>query len=137
MIGEYNIIKKIGRGSFSNVFKANHTKTNIFYAIKSIKTKNLSQKIIANLNSEIEILSTINHPNIIKIYDIIRTEDYIHLVLDYCDGGDLHNFIQKNGKIQENISKYYLRFEIWKLLRRPFLCFEISKNLALQSETAQ
>jgi serine/threonine protein kinase len=107
MIGEYNIIKKIGRGSFSNVFKANHTKTNIFYAIKSIKTKNLSQKIIENLNSEIEILSNINHPNIIKIYDIIKTEDHIHLVLDYCDGGDLHNFIQKNGKIQENISKYF------------------------------
>ena len=89
------------------MYKALHTKTNILYAIKSIKTKKLSKKIIENLNSEIEILSNIDHPNIIKIYDIIRTENCIHLVLDYCDGGDLHNFIRKNGKIQENISKYF------------------------------
>jgi len=107
MLGEYNVIKKIGEGSFSNVYKASHIKTGIFYAIKSIKTKRLSKKVIQNLNSEVEILMNINHPNIIKIHDVIKTKDHIHLVLDYCDGGDLHNFIKKNGKIQENIAKYF------------------------------
>lgn len=107
MLGEYNVIKKIGEGSFSNVYKAFHVKTGIFYAIKSIKTKRLSNKVIQNLNSEIEILLNINHPNIIKIHDVIKSKEHIHLVLDYCDGGDLYNFIRKNGKIQENIAKYF------------------------------
>ena len=108
IIGNYKILKKIGKGSFSNVFKAHKLDDeNEFYAIKIISLKNLSDKIIDNVKKEINIMLKINHENIIKLHETIVTQKYIYLIMDFCDGGDLYKFIKKNGKLTEEESKKY------------------------------
>ena len=108
IIGNYKILKKIGKGSFSNVFKAHKLNDeNEFYAIKIISLKNLSDKIIDNVKKEINIMLKINHENIIKLHETIVTQKYIYLIMDFCDGGDLYKFIKKNGKLTEEESKKY------------------------------
>lgn len=53
------------------------------------------------LRRELEILKTLDHPNIVKFYEIFIDEKYIHFVMEHCQGGDLYTFIVKNGYSEE------------------------------------
>lgn len=67
---------------------------------------------LRQLKYEIEILSTIDHPNIIKLYDVYEDNKYIHLVFEYCSGGDLFDEIASRGHYSENEAAGL----IWKML---------------------
>ena len=109
-VGDYFITKKIGRGSFSNVYKAYHKDTKEVYALKIIDISNLSEKILESLNNEIKILIDIDHPHIVKLHESVRSSNYIYLVLDYCEQGDLYKHIKTNGKLGENeAKKFYIQ----------------------------
>ena len=71
------------------------------YAIKSI-IKNDYMNIY--YKREIEITLDLNNENIIKCYDIYEDNNYIHFILELCNGGDLFDYIlnSKNGKLEEN-----------------------------------
>ena len=119
-IGDYIITKKIGKGSFSNVYKAYHKKTNALYALKIFETKKFSEKIIQCIYNEIKILMEIDHPNIVKLHETIKTKEYIYLVLDYCSKGDLHNNISNKDVLTETKAKdFFIQiskglYYIWK-----------------------
>lgn len=114
IIGNYKILKKIGKGSFSNVFKAHKLDDeNEFYAIKIISVKNLNNKVIENVKEEINIMLKIDHENIVKLHETIVSQKYIYLVLEYCDGGDLYKYIKTHGKLSEEETKNYF-FQISK-----------------------
>lgn len=51
------------------------------------------------LRRELEILKTLDHPNIVKFYEIFYDEKYIHFIMEHCSGGDLYTFILRNGYI--------------------------------------
>lgn len=78
-------------------------------AIKEILTGRLNKKLEESLMSEIVILQTIDHPNIIRLHEMIKEPGKIHLVLEYCKGGDLSMFIQKrHGRIPEANAKHFM-----------------------------
>jgi serine/threonine protein kinase len=104
--GDYFITKKIGKGSFSNVYKAYHKDTKELYGIKIVDVKDLADKILENLNSEIEILLKINHQNILRLHGTFKSPSCVYLVLEYCDGGDLHNYIKKFTRIDEKTTAH-------------------------------
>ncbi|KAL5708894.1 non-specific serine/threonine protein kinase [Ranunculus cassubicifolius] len=106
-IGDYQIGRQIGSGSFSVVWHARHKLHNVDVAIKEIVMDRLSKKLQESLRSEIYILQKINHPNIIRLHDIIEAEGKIHLVLEYCKGGDLSVYIQHHGKVPEVTAKHF------------------------------
>lgn len=54
------------------------------------------------LKSEIVILKTADHPNIVRLYEIYEDDKYIHLVMELCTGGDLLDFLIYNGPIPEH-----------------------------------
>ncbi|XP_047332448.1 serine/threonine-protein kinase ATG1c-like isoform X2 [Impatiens glandulifera] len=109
VIGDYIVTKPIGSGSFSVVWHGRHKVTGVEVAIKEIVTAHISKKLQDSLMSEIHILEQINHPNIIRLHDIIQETTRIHLVLEYCRGGDLSLFIQqRKGRISEAKSKHFM-----------------------------
>lgn len=59
------------------------------YAIKSIDKSKLSEIKVSQLSREIEILTTVDHPNIIKYYETFNDSNYFHIVMEYCTGGEL------------------------------------------------
>lgn len=77
MMGDYELIKKIGQGSYSSVYKCRHLKTGKIYAIKSILYNQFDDKEKENILNEIRILASIDHPNIIgyRRTFIINEED--------------------------------------------------------------
>ena len=66
------------------------------YAVKSVDKERLSREKIFQLSREIETLSDVDHPNIIKYYETYNDEKYFHIVMEYCTGGELlERIIQK------------------------------------------
>uniref|UniRef100_A0A6C0CAX8 Protein kinase domain-containing protein n=1 Tax=viral metagenome TaxID=1070528 RepID=A0A6C0CAX8_9ZZZZ len=108
IIREMNIDNKyimetvqIGKGSFSDVFKGSIISTGEVVAIKRVSLKNLEktgeQKTTEEeLTIEINIMRSLNHPYIVKYYDVIKTTDYWYIVMEYCDNGTLADVINYN-----------------------------------------
>jgi calcium-dependent protein kinase len=89
-----------------------------FYAIKSISKKNLSKKDFEDLNKEVEILSLLDHPNIIKFYETYNDQYYFHIVMELCKGKEVFDKIIEEGHITEQkVAKY-----IYKVLSAISYC---------------
>ncbi|RDX80548.1 Serine/threonine-protein kinase ATG1c, partial [Mucuna pruriens] len=109
VVGDYIVGRQIGAGSFSVVWHGRHKVHGTEVAIKEIATLRLNKKLQESLMSEIFILKRINHPNIISLHDIIQVPGKIHLVLEYCKGGDLSLYIQRHGRVPEATAKHFMQ----------------------------
>ncbi|KAJ6407812.1 hypothetical protein OIU84_011168 [Salix udensis] len=109
VVGDYLVGRQIGSGSFSVVWHARHRVHGTEVAIKEIVTNRLSERLQESLMSEIFILKRINHPNIVRLHDIIEVPGRILIVLEYCKGGDLSMYIQRHGKVPEAIAKHFMQ----------------------------
>ncbi|KAI9777032.1 MAG: Serine/threonine-protein kinase [Candelina submexicana] len=98
-IGNFRRLEEIGKGSFATVYKAAHVKDKSFAAIKSVQLHKLNPKLRSNLLTEIKILKTLHHPHIVALIDCIQTTHHIHLVMEFCQLGDLSVFIKKREKL--------------------------------------
>jgi len=91
---------QIGKGSFSDVFKGSIILTGESVAIKRVSLKNLEKTgektTEEDLTTEINIMRSLDHPYIVKYYDVIKTTDYWYIIMEYCDGGTLANVIDYN-----------------------------------------
>eukprot|EP00826_Nyctotherus_ovalis_P008162 TRINITY_DN12103_c0_g2_i22.p1 TRINITY_DN12103_c0_g2~~TRINITY_DN12103_c0_g2_i22.p1 ORF type:complete len:560 (-),score=130.82 TRINITY_DN12103_c0_g2_i22:452-2131(-) len=81
---EYKILKVIGDGAYGVVSKAIHLKTNEVVAIKKMKKKFLSWEECINLR-EIKSLRKLNHPNVIRLKEVIRVNVYLHMVFEFAE----------------------------------------------------
>jgi serine/threonine protein kinase len=97
----------IGKGTFSKVY-IGYEKSNLDYkyAIKKIYKKS-DPKYIKYVNLEIDIMSRLNHKNIIKLYETIHTDKYVFLILELCET-DLYNYIN-NNEINEEDTKFIIK----------------------------
>lgn len=105
LVGDYIIGPRIGSGSFAVVWRSKHRVLGTEFAIKEIDKKHLND----NLKKEISILRNISHPNIIRLYEAIETEERIFLVLEYCDGGDVGAYIQRHGRVSEDVARHFIK----------------------------
>lgn len=102
-IGKYNIINELGSGAFGKVFSARHILTNELVAIKILDKLALTKtpEDFELAQQELEILKIVRHKNIVQLYEIIETERYIFIVMEYCDGKDFMDYIIKKSKLSE------------------------------------
>ena len=91
----------LGRGSFSVIYKGYRISDNTPVAIKKID-RVISQSYLKN---EITLMKSLNHPNIVKLYDVINDNGKIYMILEYCNGGDLSKYIRKKKTCYDN--KYF------------------------------
>ena len=98
--------KTLGSGTFGLVKVATHISTGNQFAVKILeKSRIKNQADIDRIKREIRILKLLNHPNIIKLHDLVETQKEIFLVMDYCEGGELFELINKSEKIDESAAK--------------------------------
>ncbi|OXB71882.1 UNVERIFIED_CONTAM: hypothetical protein H355_004228 [Colinus virginianus] len=110
-VGDFEYSKKdlIGHGAFAVVFKGRHRKkTDWEVAIKSINKKNLSKSQIL-LGKEIKILKELQHENIVALYDVQEMPSSVFLVMEYCNGGDLADYLQAKGTLSEDTIRVFLQ----------------------------
>lgn len=99
----------LGTGHFGTVYKCKHKKTGNIRAIKRIKKDNLNAKNIESLLKDVEILKTLDHPNIIKVYEYFQDEAAIYIVTDLCSGGELFEHILKEKNFSEKKAAILMR----------------------------
>ncbi|CAG0892641.1 unnamed protein product [Darwinula stevensoni] len=113
-VGEYEYSTKdlIGHGAFAVVFKGRHKqRKQDEVAVKSITKKNLgkSQSLLSKEISILRELRDVHHENIVSLLDCKETGNHVHLVMEYCNGGDLADYLQIKGTLSEDTICLFLR----------------------------
>ena len=109
-VGNYILTEQIGLGTFSKVTKGIHTLTGEKVAIKILDKSKIKDNVdIERISREIEILKSISHPNIAQLYESNSTVHNFYLVMEYLEGGDLCDYINKNICLNEHLACYFYR----------------------------
>ncbi|KAH7340982.1 kinase-like domain-containing protein [Rhizoctonia solani] len=104
-IGEYKVLKNIGEGSFGQVKLALHTLTGQKVALKYFsKARIKNMKLGARVTREIQYLRLLEHPHIVKIYEVINTPTDIIMVIEFA-GAELFDTLAKHGRLQEETAR--------------------------------
>lgn len=111
---DYQILSKIGDGSYSQVFQVRRLADNQTYALKKVKLASLKEKEKRNALNEIRILASIHHPNIISYKEAFFDEESqsLCLVMEFADSGDLFQRVKSYQKQGKYMSEKY----IWSLI---------------------
>ena len=100
-VKDYQIIQKIGRGSYGDVFKARNAE-GLIVAIKEIKSKD--PDIEKYIQGEISVIEDIIHPNIVKVFDYF-TDNTLYIAMEFCNLGDLsEHVLSKTPDLSERMS---------------------------------
>jgi hypothetical protein len=95
---DFIVISTIGNGAYSKVIKVQHKKTGDIFAVKIFeKAFMYKENKFYQIYVENDLLNMCNHPNIVKIYGAYESDEMVYLVLEYCNKGDLSEFISKYG----------------------------------------
>lgn len=103
---------ELGRGSFGCVYLVKHNITQKKYALKVMNKRKILQAYedCHLIYNEIDIHSKLNHPNIIRLYNIWETDDEINILLEYAENGTLFSLIQKEKGFSEHKAyKYFIQ----------------------------
>ena len=101
----YKIIKLLGEGSYGKVWLVQHEILGKEFALKIIKRKrNIDNKI----ENEINILTKLDHPFILKIIEFHSTNTEYHIITDYCPNGDLHDEINSRKRFSEREASFII-----------------------------
>ncbi|CAD6937009.1 unnamed protein product [Tilletia caries] len=109
MVGQYNLGKTLGIGSFGKVRLATHSLTGHRVAMKFIsKRKITAMDMGGRVKREIQYLKLLRHPHIIKLYEVISTPSDIIMVIEYA-GGELFEYIVERGRMPENDARRFFQ----------------------------
>lgn len=139
MEDKYEIEKIIGKGVTSKVYKCIDKRTKKYYALKAL-SKDLIYKccLQEQLDREISIMKTLEHPNLVKCVDSFETEDFYNIVMPYCPDGNMDEYLIKNKKLRglqiNNVYKQ-IRDGYKYLFERKFLHRDIKpQNILIVNE---
>ena len=122
-IDDYTLISKTQQESFWKIYLTSKEGTETKYVTKVIKKEKIWNNDRTYIDREISILKDINHPNLVKLIEVKENTEYIYIIFEYCNGGDLQSFldkyVKKNNKgLSEEIVQYIMKqlFDAFKYL---------------------
>jgi calcium-dependent protein kinase len=109
----YEVIRKLGKGSYGKVYEVKNKTTGEIRACKQLSKSNLSN--LKKFEKEIELLIKTDHPNIIKLYEVYETKKKLYLIMEKCNGGELFDKIISrisSGQMYSEKTAAYLILQI-------------------------
>uniref|UniRef100_A0A673CS43 non-specific serine/threonine protein kinase n=1 Tax=Sphaeramia orbicularis TaxID=375764 RepID=A0A673CS43_9TELE len=100
-IGNYRLLKTIGKGNFAKVKLARHVLTGKEVAPCVAR--------FSQLFREVRIMKMLNHPNIVKLFEVIETEKTLYLVMEYASGGEVFDYLVAHGRMKEKEARAKFR----------------------------
>ena len=108
LIGDYILKHTIGKGTFSRVKLGINRNTGEKVAIKILDKKKIVEKAdLERILREMKMLSELDNEHIIKVYQIYENENHYLIIMEYCEGGELFNYIVEKQRLSENESAYF------------------------------
>ncbi|TSK17861.1 Serine/threonine-protein kinase SIK1 [Bagarius yarrelli] len=117
-VGFYDIIRTLGKGNFAVVKLARHKVTKTQVAIKIIDKTHLKASDVDKLKREVKIMKHLKHPHIVKLYQVMETENMLYIVTEYADNGEMFDYIACNGPLSEEQA----RRTFWQILSAVEYC---------------
>lgn len=109
-LSDYQILEETGEGSFSKVYKVRNIKNNEVYALKSYpKEKLVDEGDGEAIQREINAMAFLRHPCVVALHDFFFDEQNFYLILDYCKGGELFDYICSNDKLDEITASFVFK----------------------------
>ena len=113
-INGYDIIERIGVGSYGRVYKV--LKNKKYYVLKEIPLNSTSAaEKINSVQNEADILSSLDNKYVVKFYTSFKKNQNIYIIMEYCDKGDLCKFLSKRKKLRKSRDNFLNEDFVWKL----------------------
>ena len=107
-LGDYIIKQTIGKGTFSKVKLGINKTTNQKVAIKILeKCKIVEKDDLERIVREMSIITKLNHQNVIKVFEMYETSENFLIIMEYCEGGELFNYIVEHQRLSEEETAYF------------------------------
>ncbi|XP_042909884.1 serine/threonine-protein kinase ULK3 isoform X2 [Parasteatoda tepidariorum] len=107
---DFLFTEKLGKGSYATVYKAyKKSGKREVVAVKCIPISTVTKAAVDNIITEISILKKVKHENIVELKDFQWDSTHIYLILEYCSGGDLSNFIKSRRRLPESVVHKFLQ----------------------------
>ncbi|KAG5682439.1 hypothetical protein PVAND_011791 [Polypedilum vanderplanki] len=117
-VGFYEIEKTIGKGNFAVVKLARHRVTKNEVAIKIIDKTQLDAGNLQKVYREVDIMKRLDHPHIIKLYQVMESQSMIYIVSEYASQGEIFDYIAKYGRLNERAARH----KFWQILSAVEYC---------------
>uniref|UniRef100_A0A671QMN5 non-specific serine/threonine protein kinase n=1 Tax=Sinocyclocheilus anshuiensis TaxID=1608454 RepID=A0A671QMN5_9TELE len=102
-VGNYRLLKTIGKGNFAKVKLARHVLTG-----REV-SRYIFIVIYTSLFREVRIMKVLNHPNIVKLFEVIETEKTLYLIMEYASGGEVFDYLVAHGRMKEKEARAKFR----------------------------
>ena len=122
LLDSYDVLKQLGKGGYGKVYEIRSKKTGEIRACKHLSKLNI--KNLEKFKREIEILKKMDHPNIIKLYEVFESERSLYLVMEECKGGEIFD------KIIERIQakQMYSEKDAANIIQQVMSCIQYCHN---------
>lgn len=108
-LGKHKLLGHIGSGGMSSVYLAEHTVMKHLRAVKVLPKSKLGKtSYLERFQREAKAIASLNHPNIVRAYDIDNEKDTHYIVMEYVEGVDLQILVQKHGPLPYAIVADYI-----------------------------
>eukprot|EP01029_Cantina_marsupialis_P012526 TRINITY_DN2766_c1_g1_i1.p1 TRINITY_DN2766_c1_g1~~TRINITY_DN2766_c1_g1_i1.p1 ORF type:complete len:1198 (-),score=358.29 TRINITY_DN2766_c1_g1_i1:212-3805(-) len=107
-LGKYMVGDEIGKGGFGTVYTALNTDTGDVVAIKQLSLRKLDREQLDSIQVEVDLLRNLNHANIVKYVELVKTKDFMNIVLEFMEFGSLTQTVKKFGCFNESLTAVYI-----------------------------
>ena len=107
-LGDFRLGRELGRGGFGTVFEAFNAATGESVAIKRVSLANVKPDELEGILEELRLLQRLEHPNIVQYKGMIRTAQYLYIVLELVENGSLAAAIKRFGVFSEKLAALYV-----------------------------
>lgn len=126
--GTFIVGDKIGRGAFAQVYKAFWKETEYYVAVKQFDTSQMPEETVESVLMEVNLLGSLNHPNILRILGYHRDEESLYLMLEYAEEGSLLDLVKETNGLPEDLVAVYTA-QVLKALAYLHSCGVIHRDL--------
>lgn len=104
LLADYDIKEVLGHGAFGKVYKAIHRSTRLERAVKMIDKTNITQENKDRVLREVEILAEVDHPNIVRIFEVVEDEKTLSIVTELYEGGEMFDRVVREKTFSEQFA---------------------------------